>query len=386
MIFIISVLCQFVAVLVILFAHGAFQNFQKQSQSGVFFNSSDIQYDIGFGNITNQEVIKTDSGVNTIYDYDGGLYLYDLFKAMNAMDKETKKGFTGCANVYEITDAGYEWILVVNMEYLESYDAYGYYQVALDNMGKDLSSGRMLTQEDFVTGAYVAVMSPQRADQLGLDVGDTFTFLGNSYELVGTYDFAEPFIDVPPATLPNLYDDNACVTINMNGVMMTTKTYNGIQAAFRSVFGDYVKFPPIPTVEESEVQYYRTVMLISLLIAAVSAIDLAVLYKFILNTRRKQLAVFRITGCTKSRARRIYLSEILLFSLMSFAGAAAVYHFAVLPRLTKIFEFIADAYEPKTYLILGGIYLAAVYGILNAMIFFHIRKTPVELLRGRDKT
>lgn len=126
-------------------------------------------------------------------------------------------------------------------------------------------------------------------------------------------------------------------------------------------------------------------MIISVVVALLCAINFSVLYKYILTKRRKTLAIFRVSGFTTRKARRLYIAEIMLISVPLFALCTILYDKLMLPRLGKIFEHLVPAYSSVVYLTLFAIYTLIIYIVLNTMISNYISRTPVNLLKAGEK-
>ena len=132
-------------------------------------------------------------------------------------------------------------------------------------------------------------------------------------------------------------------------------------------------------IPESENYYlYNTIIIISILIAILAAVNFAVLYRYILSRRTKTLAVFRMCGCTKFTALRMFLSECMFITVPLFALTTIIYDKFMLPKLGQHFEYIESAYSFKLYLLIFGIYIAATFVVLTVMISRFLGKTIRE--------
>ncbi|MCC8135179.1 MAG: hypothetical protein LIO40_00640, partial [Ruminococcus sp.] len=147
-------------------------------------------------------------------------------------------------------------------------------------------------------------------------------------------------------------------------------------------FGDLASIPDLEIPESENYYLYNTIILISILIAILAAINFAVLYKYILSKRTKTLAVFRICGCTKAKTLRIFLSECMLITIPVFALTSLVYDRLILPILANHFEYIKSAYSPLLYLIIFGIYVVSSLIVLGTMIYFEFLRKSIRETKG----
>ena len=149
--------------------------------------------------------------------------------------------------------------------------------------------------------------------------------------------------------------------------------------------GDQVLFPPVDTVDLSEVKYYNSIMFISLALAVASAINLAILFRYVINSRNKKSAVFLLNGCTKNKIRRMYVLEVLVISVIIFMIFSNLFHFVILPKLTFFFDYIKEVYNLKTYILMFLIFISSIYLFLNVVIIMNYQKSPVTLLKERER-
>ncbi|MBR6337623.1 MAG: hypothetical protein IKR76_07825, partial [Ruminococcus sp.] len=162
---------------------------------------------------------------------------------------------------------------------------------------------------------------------------------------------------------------------------ITTKVYKRFVAAMEEVYGDRVLLPDFPTVDEEEQTFYRSIMLISLVLSAIAAITLAILFRFIIYTRRKSLAVLRLSGCTRNGARLMYITEGIGITAALFLLTTLAYNKWILPHLTVFFDRITEVYTPTTYVYIAAVFLGTLFVVLCAMVSFSVDKQPVDMLR-----
>jgi predicted lysophospholipase L1 biosynthesis ABC-type transport system permease subunit len=115
-------------------------------------------------------------------------------------------------------------------------------------------------------------------------------------------------------------------------------------------------------------------MLISALLALLSALNFAMLYQYILQKRRKRLAVFRICGCTKWKAFRSYIGECMAISIPAYAVGTAVFGMLLENVFDQMFPYMKAAYSPAIYLSIFAIYAAIVLVVLSVLILSSIKK------------
>ncbi|MCC8191924.1 MAG: hypothetical protein LIO41_02635 [Ruminococcus sp.] len=252
--------------------------------------------------------------------------------------------------------------------------------------------GRYFTDEEIQNGdavclANIDYIKNYTAQTEGLSVreenGEAYiNILGKEYKVIGQgtsglkYYVSIPFINAPD----DLYLDYG-MTVKFTEPL-TTDEYNKYVSIMNKYLGDMlVNDLDVAVVNVDKQTFYNTNIWLSVIIAFAAAINLAVLYRYVLTTRRKTLAIFRLTGATKNKIRRIYITETLGISVVIFAICAVIFNFVVLPWLTKYYPYCAEVYNLKIYGIMFLIYAAISYIVLNTMIIAQISRSPVELLR-----
>ena len=191
---------------------------------------------------------------------------------------------------------------------------------------------------------------------------------------------------VEPMAAPENEDNNKtakCLTMSFNEAV-TRQQYKDINDSLIYLGGD-AYLQDISFVEIREIYYYKTIMLISCVIAILAAINMAILYRYILEKRSSELAILRVCGCTKGKAVMTYLLECLIINAPLFALTELIYHKLIMPKLAEIFPNMTNAYSFKLYAAIFGIYVAASTLVMLVMIVFTIRKHSLVALKSATR-
>ena len=381
------ILCTVVSVLAVLFSHGVYQNYETK----IIREDSDVFPDvsISFGNTIDS---RTTRNGNTVYFGDGTSTFGEFRSVLDMLDAEVKEGMGGfCVHFYTQSPQGLEEPYVqeeykdkasvfVSMIYDKEADDFGY--LKLRQLNSSLSYGRHITREEYLAGEhfvelpnYVNEIIEKPKDLIGTKI----ELLGQEYTVIGIYEDGSGDFDVPFSTVP---DDAEFSSIDIyTDKPITTKVYKRFVAAMEEVYGDRVLLPDFPTVDEEEQTFYRSIMLISLVLSAIAAITLAILFRFIIYTRRKSLAVLRLSGCTRNGARIMYITEGIGITAALFLLTTLAYNKWILPHLTVFFDRITEVYTPATYVYIAAVFLGTLFVVLCAMVSFSVDKQPVDMLR-----
>ncbi len=166
---------------------------------------------------------------------------------------------------------------------------------------------------------------------------------------------------------------------------VTRKQFDDIRESLNKTMGDYAYIPDVELSDFTEINYYRSVIFISVIIAILAAINMAILYRYILEKRSPELAIFRICGCSKAKAVMSYLIECMLINAPLFALTQLCYHKLIMPKLSDLFPHMQGAYSFKLYAAIFGIYVVASLVVMLIMIVATIRKHSLVEQKNSSK-
>ena len=246
-----------------------------------------------------------------------------------------------------------------------------------------LISGDYFTEEQESNGENVAIVlndltsTDSITRQLMIN-DDEISFQGKNYKIIGFQDLS--ILMIPFDSLDN---NTPVESLLLNFVKPLTRSqYDEIKEKISMSFGDLAEIPELDIPESENYYLYNTIILISVLIAVLAAINFTVLYKYILSKRTKALSIFRICGCSKYEALRMFLSECMLITIPVFALTSLCYDKLVLPILAKHFEYIESAYSLKLYLLIFAIYVLSSLVVLGIMIYFGFLRRTIRETKG----
>ncbi len=142
-----------------------------------------------------------------------------------------------------------------------------------------------------------------------------------------------------------------------------------------------MNMPEMETIDEDNQTFYASIMMISVVLSALAGITLAILFRYIVYSRRKTLAIMRLNGCTRFKARVMYLVESLGSSSILYVLSAFGFDRFILPKLTRFFPNILEVYSKFTYLYIYAVFIGVLFVIVNIMISLQIDKQPVNMFK-----
>ncbi|MBR1382205.1 MAG: ABC transporter permease [Ruminococcus sp.] len=374
------VICTAAASLAVLFSHGVYQNYNTDKMmDDIAIDQTQAVYTFG----DYSETAEYDNGVVN-YLTNGGRSTAGEFKqVIEMLSDDVKASFVGFSVHFDLRSYGTQDHMLARLEYHEEAHKYGLYDAYLAN--QKTSYGRYITPDEEYSGAKVVVIRDYTINDdppPDCQLGDTITLFGEEYEVIGKVNQADSgfsSIDMPFLAVP---DEMPVSSIGfLEGKVITTQAFKAVNDAMRRVYGDSVNIPIMPTVDVKETKFYTSIVIISVVLSAIAAITLAILFSYIVYTRRRTVSVLRLAGCTRGAAARMYITEAVGVSAVIFAVCAAVYHRLLLPRLTYFFPKITEVYTLETYGYIFGVFIAVLLFIISIMVLSQLDRQPVEMFR-----
>ncbi len=279
-----------------------------------------------------------------------------------------------------------------------------YFKKLHENQGT--ISGEYFTDAVFAEGRKVALMDSGKFKSHSANDKDAVKFIceqlcipnenapegydiqiaGERYAVIGSFSFGQAIL--PVTALDDAVTFSAMLFFTFGNdtetSFVTREQYNDIRNHMQAHFGDAVTVPDIPLPDLDLQRLYRTVIMIAGLIAVIAAFNFTQLYLYILEKRRKRIAVMRICGCTRRSAAEIFLAECLMLILPVYLLSLLAFRFGILPLCSKMFPFMADSFSDSIYLALFVIFLTVSLTELLVMILrFLAGKDLVGKERGR---
>lgn len=242
--------------------------------------------------------------------------------------------------------------------------------------------GRYITDEEEARGKQVALVWGTGEDNwndpcaaLRNDDG-TITLFGKTYEVVGVYSAGGGTPIVPFLTVPDeLKIVDFSIVFERN---ITRSVYEALTQTAAEVIPDKLIFPEPEFPDADSIAIYNNMLAISVVISLLSIVNFAMLYRFVLKKRQRDLAVLRICGCTKTKAVLVYLAECLLLTLPAYIVGALINAVCVKSVFAGVFDFITEAYSPEIYGLIAATYFTVFLIILSFMIFGSVSRSIVE--------
>lgn len=357
-IFLIILLCVFVSSVVLNFSFGLYQNYEREKEQ-------------------NTESMKT---IMTEINKEHPPTHRQVQDFVESLSPETTEGLTffiaGTLEYYAS-----EHYNTLDSRFTYSNGTYGVPTTLRENVEKELYSGRMISDEEEANGEHVAVVCNygQGWDANTAAIGDGEGYIEmweNRYQVVGEDKlFLTPII--PFLSIPDefVYDDIMMLTCDD---VFTRSSYEELKANAAIYMPDAVVFPDLQLPDTDSVRLYNNLVFIALLISVLSALDLAVLYQYVLEKRIRSLSVMRVCGAAKMQSVGIYLAECICISIPTYFAGMAFYMLILNTVLCKVFDYITEAYSWKVYSLIFLTYIFILAVVMLFMLTVRVKKNIIE--------
>lgn len=191
-------------------------------------------------------------------------------------------------------------------------------------------------------------------------IGDVVTINGVEYTVSNVLPnnrlWSIPFTSLPDNALLN---SGVSICYKQPVTYSQYKTICGIVDSVMSEDG-YVEEMDLSAV--SDIAYYKTIIYITAAVALLFAVNLTVLYKYIIDCNKKRIAVFRICGSTRGKCIRLFLAQAVIIITPVFTLSLFIFHKALYPKMVDIFPNSIDCLNFKRYVctLVGYVAISAI--------------------------
>ncbi|HIS25669.1 MAG TPA: hypothetical protein IAA57_02000 [Candidatus Pullilachnospira intestinigallinarum] len=206
----------------------------------------------------------------------------------------------------------------------------------------------------------------------------TLSILGKEYKVIGRQSWAEAVL-IPYQSLEDdtaLYNDFG-FSLSFHEPV-TRDQYNQLKETLTAQLGDRVIFPEREIYDFNQLYLYNTILLINGFILLAAALNFALLYRYILMKRKKNLAVFQLCGLTRLRAACYYLGECILLLVPVIPLAFVCFCLLVLPALAETYTDIWTLFPGSIYGKFGGAYLVVSLLVLVPVIALELNRQTLK--------
>jgi hypothetical protein len=163
------------------------------------------------------------------------------------------------------------------------------------------------------------------------------------------------------------------VSIELNE-KVTYSTYNIIKNAVDEYMAGNAYVEDLHLSAATDIAYYKTIIWITVAVAFLFAINLAVLYKYIVECNKRRIVIMRICGCKRSRSIRLFLTQALMIIAPVFALLEYAFHKLIYPNILDFFPNMINSFSLSVYIVMFVGYVVVSGAVLYAMLRRNIGK------------
>ena len=210
-------------------------------------------------------------------------------------------------------------------------------------------------------------------------VGDTIDIEGTQFEIVGVDERSVNDIIIPFNSCPD--------TVRLSMVFFnfkrlpSEKDYYVMKDTFENTFQERVVIDEFALKDQEEIISYRTIIIISIAIGIISALNTCLLYGYIVTQRRKQMVVYGIIGATKEKRLMINELEIMLVNSIVVIIGFVIFRLGLQKWITTIYENSVELYNTKAYLIMMIIYVLCIFVFTILLLAVMNQEKLIDMLR-----
>ena len=164
---------------------------------------------------------------------------------------------------------------------------------------------------------------------------------------------------------------------------LTRMEYENFFGKMEEIFGPgKLQYDDFFVVDVDDEKVMKTMTMTSVIMAVVSSLAVCLIYRYLLSERIKTTAIYRICGSTSFDAVKNYVCEMVINLFVTTVIGVLLFKYELEPLLESRYEWFNQIYSGNQYLVLVAIYLIIIVITNIVTIFAHVRKSPAQMLRA----
>lgn len=188
------------------------------------------------------------------------------------------------------------------------------------------------------------------------DDNGNITLYGEKYEVCGRYN------NIGVILFWGSQPDNALLgglRFEMSDIM-NEKQAQEIYELYKEIFVEEPSYLLLPEVQGLlEQRTTATNILVSLLLIVISVLNIMLVFRYLLSSKKMIFAVFRFCGFNKSVCLKYSFAEFMLISLISSSASIFIFNQIIKPFMTNYYSIFSAVYTVDYYFFLFGMFIAA---------------------------
>ncbi len=393
-----------VSVLMIHFSYGLFQNYQLEKRyhlSGVKEFHVTVQGDFAKEEITQYQGRHLPE-IQTVYRQTGEAGEYVTTGMLRDFAKRMGNGLKDSLDYLKVYPVVEKWDLECGFSVEDGciVSSPSYDRLFNQSIDYFLSRGRNFTKAEYESGEKVALCWDLYRVNYYYDENDVLHLnspitesmmtenntlqLGDEHYRIIGFGQAGGKMERPIIPVTSLPENTPLMgTIDFHfHKSVTLQQYHFLEKIVEETFGDLATLQPLSLPPEESIYLYNTMIGIAGMISVISALNFAILYRYILTKRKKDFKVFRICGLSFWRTVSMYLAECILITLPVYMIGIVLFALIILPNIAVHYEYMDSGFSPVVYLSIFVLYTVVSVSILLLMVVMQLRINEEENIGG----
>lgn len=255
------------------------------------------------------------------------------------------------------------------------YDNGEYKSADTTNKNAPVDEGRNISDKDLRDGSNVVCISGDIEGMIGytVDIGDT------GFQVIGRRNIGANYLEIPFTAES---DDLELFVISLIFEQLPKQSdYIMFRDTIEGLFGDEVIVDEFKLKDADEIISMKSIIVISVAIGIVSALNTCLIYGYIISRRKKQMAVYGIIGAAKGIRLLINEVEIMLVSASIVVIGFIVYRFGIEKKIVEVYASSVSVYGFKSYFIMIMLYMICIFVATYIMLNLVTSRRLTDMLR-----
>lgn len=223
--------------------------------------------------------------------------------------------------------------------------------ITTENIGGLLKEGRIYTEAELNSDKYCAIVAAYGKEELIIN-GQSFEILGKEISIAGFTQISTTPYAFRSLDLKLSYVDIGLTRILTEGEL--TKIENLLNDRLSGRYALQLK----TTTSEDQNAILKSSLVTSSLIGISVLVVLSIVYGYVISLRKKNLAIWRLTGCSKIRAALYFFVEMGILSAPSVLLGFVSFYVVQKLWLNAIYPYMAVILTAKLY---AGMYIGIMF-------------------------
>lgn len=256
-------------------------------------------------------------------------------------------------------------------------DNYCLTDVVLKNIGGLIIDGRIFTEEELNNEGYYAIVGGYDSDKLVINE-QNFDIVGKHYSIP-----KHPEITTTPYAFESLEMEIRSVAFFLNRIITDTE-FAKLEILFEKAVQGRFDIWTMTSTSEDKKAILRSSLVTSCLIGLSALTVLLIVYSYIINLRKKNLAIWRLTGCTAIKAAVLFFTEMAIISAPSVLLGFIAFYFTQKAWLNELYPYMTVTHTLRLYVGFYIVIMLALFVLFAGISIVHSRHSIKQQLIRAD--